>query len=145
MLITARSLDDLNLVAEHVLGHFDEGYRLLLLRGAMGVGKTTFVKALCQLAGVMDPVTSPTFSLVQEYHSPSYGPIYHMDFYRLNSAEELLTIGLEEYLDSGNICLIEWPEAGRPYYNMPYIDVEVSADTHNNRNFKITLHDQVDA
>ena len=113
MLMTARSLDDLNLVAEAVLQHFDAGYRLLLLRGEMGAGKTTFVKALCQLAGVMDPVTSPTFSLVQEYRSPSYGPIYHMDFYRLASPRELSNIGLEEYLDSGNICLIEWPEAGR--------------------------------
>ena len=144
MLIKARSLDELNLVAEVLIELFEKEYRVVLLRGEMGAGKTTLVKALCQLMGVMDPVTSPTFSLVQEYRSPSYGQIYHMDFYRLHSADDLTQIGLEEYLDSGNICLIEWPDIAKSYFDIPYIDVEVSVDPNNIRNFKLIVHDEVD-
>jgi tRNA threonylcarbamoyladenosine biosynthesis protein TsaE len=144
MLIKARSLDELNLPAEALIEMFENDYRVVLLRGDMGSGKTTFVKALCQLMGVMEPVTSPTFSLIQEYKSPSYGLIYHMDFYRLRNEGEIIQLGLEEYLDSGQICLIEWPDIAKSYFNIPYIDVEVSADPHNIRNFKIIVHDQVD-
>ena len=144
MLIKARALDELNLVAEVLIELFEKEYRVVLLRGEMGAGKTTLVKALCQLMGVMDPVTSPTFSLVQEYRSPSYGQIYHMDFYRLHSADDLTQIGLEEYLDSGNICLIEWPDIAKSYFDIPYIDVEVSVDPNNIRNFKLIVHDEVD-
>lgn len=144
MLIKARSLDELNLVAEALIELFEKEYRVVLLRGEMGAGKTTLVKVLCQLMGVMEPVTSPTFSLVQEYRSPSYGQLYHMDFYRLHSADDLTQIGLEEYLDSGNICLIEWPDIAKSYFDIPYIDVEVSVDPNNIRNFKLIVHDEVD-
>ena len=144
MLIKVRSLDELNLVAEALINLFNQDYRIVLLKGEMGAGKTTLVKALCQQMGVMDPVTSPTFSLVQEYRSPSFGQLYHMDFYRLNKPDELIQVGVEEYIESGNICLVEWPDIAKTYFNIPYIDVEVSVEPDNIRNFKITVHDQVD-
>lgn len=137
-------MDELNLVAEALIDLFEKDFRIVLLKGEMGAGKTTLVKALCQQMGVMEPVTSPTFSLVQEYRSPSYGQIYHMDFYRLRNVDELIQIGVEEYLDSGSICLIEWPDIAKSYFNIPYIDVEVSVDPNNIRNFKLIIHDQVD-
>lgn len=145
MLIRVRSLDSLDEVAEEVISLFDKDYLVVLLKGELGSGKTTFVKALCQLLGVMDPVSSPTFSLVQEYYSPSRGTLYHMDLYRLEKEVDLEQIGFSEYLDSGNICLIEWPDLGNAYYTMPHVEVDISVESGNIRNFKITTHDAVDA
>ncbi|HUR30687.1 MAG TPA: tRNA (adenosine(37)-N6)-threonylcarbamoyltransferase complex ATPase subunit type 1 TsaE, partial [Saprospiraceae bacterium] len=128
-----------------LISHFEKGYKVVLLNGDLGSGKTTMVKALCQLVGVMDPVSSPTFSLVQEYHSPSLGNIYHMDLYRLKSSGELEQIGFTEYLESGNVCLIEWPALGKSSYSMPYVEVDIQVEKDNIRNFKINTHDEVDA
>ena len=145
MIISVCSLDDLNQVSESLISLFDEGYTVVLLKGELGSGKTTFVKALCQELGVMDPVSSPTFSLVQEYRSPSRGLLYHMDLYRLKSQAELQQIGFAEYLDSGNICLIEWPELGLSYYTMAFVEMDIRIESPNSRNFKINTHDAVDA
>ena len=145
MLIRVHSLDELEAVTEHLISLFDEGYNVVLLEGDLGSGKTTLVKALCQSIGVMEPVSSPTFSLVQEYQSPSKGVIYHMDLYRLEIPQDLEQIGFDEYLESGNLCLIEWPDLGKSYYSMPHIRVEIRMDTDNIRNFKITTHDEMDA
>ena len=79
--------------------------------GHMGAGKTTFIKALCEVLGVDDEVTSPTFSLVNEYRSATTGElIYHFDFYRIEKEEEVYDMGYEDYFYSGALCLIEWPE-----------------------------------
>jgi tRNA threonylcarbamoyladenosine biosynthesis protein TsaE len=82
---------------------------IAVFRGNMGVGKTTFIKAVCQALGVQDEVSSPTFSLVQEYAAPGKKPIYHFDFYRILDEHEVLDMGIHDYLDTG-ICLMEWPE-----------------------------------
>ena len=79
--------------------------------GPMGVGKTTFIKAICEELGVEDVINSPTFAIINEYRSDTTGElIYHFDFYRINRAAEALDIGFYDYMDSGNLCLIEWPE-----------------------------------
>jgi tRNA threonylcarbamoyladenosine biosynthesis protein TsaE len=77
--------------------------------GDMGAGKTTLIKALCRSFGVTDEVSSPTFSLVNEYLTGDGKRIYHFDLYRVEDIEEVLDIGIEEYLESGSLCLIEWP------------------------------------
>ena len=82
--------------------------------GKMGVGKTTLIKELCKQLNVTDVVNSPTFSLVNEYHTKDGGTIYHFDFYRINKLEEVYDFGYEEYFYSGNLCLIEWPELIEP-------------------------------
>ena len=84
--------------------------RLVALYAPMGAGKTTFTAALCRVLGVEDPVCSPTFTLVNEYRLPDGDCIYHFDFYRLKNEAEALDIGLYDYLDSGSLCLMEWPE-----------------------------------
>ena len=145
MLFTINSLDGLALVVETLASLVEQGYRIILLEGDLGAGKTTLVKALCQEWGVMDPVSSPTFSLVQEYESPGQGTIYHMDFYRLNKPMDLEQIGLDEYLGAGNICLIEWPELGIAYFTMPHVWVSITTEKDNIRNLRITTNDAVDA
>lgn len=87
-----------------------EGRTIFALYGKMGVGKTTFTKALCEELGVQDVINSPTFAIVNEYEDGHGQPIYHFDFYRIKRLVEAYDIGFEEYLDSGNLCLIEWPE-----------------------------------
>lgn len=85
-------------------------FKIIAFYGDMGVGKTSFIKALCKELGVIDTVSSPTFSLVNEYKTRESNSIYHIDFYRINSIEEVYDFGYEEYFFSGNICFIEWPE-----------------------------------
>lgn len=78
--------------------------------GKMGAGKTTFIKAVCEALGVTDVINSPTFAIVNEYLSGAGEPIYHFDFYRIKKEQEVLDIGYEDYVYSGNICFMEWPE-----------------------------------
>ena len=77
--------------------------------GKMGAGKTKIISNICMQLGVKEVITSPTFSLINTYHSTN-GPIYHFDFYRLQNPNEALDIGIEEYLESGNVCFLEWAE-----------------------------------
>lgn len=84
---------------------------LVAFYAPMGAGKTTFTTAICKALGVReDAVSSPTFAIVNEYRAASGEPVYHFDFYRITKEAEALDIGLYEYLDSGSLCLMEWPE-----------------------------------
>jgi tRNA threonylcarbamoyladenosine biosynthesis protein TsaE len=86
------------------------GKALWIFYGEMGAGKTTLIKALCKELGVTDEVSSPTYSLVNEYRTSNGKVVYHFDFYRINSIEEAYDMGYEDYFYSGNTCLIEWPQ-----------------------------------
>ena len=85
--------------------------RLVAFDASMGAGKTTFITALCRCLGVRsDAVSSPTFAIINEYRTAAGEPVFHFDFYRITKLEEALDIGLYDYLDSGALCLMEWPE-----------------------------------
>ncbi len=84
------------------------------LYGGMGVGKTTFVKAVCHALGVEDEVNSPTFAIINEYETADGSPVYHFDFYRVKSLREAMDIGCQDYFYSGHLCFIEWPELVEP-------------------------------
>ncbi len=105
---TAASVEELPAVARWIVERSGPG--VILFKGEMGAGKTTLIKAICRELGVEDEVSSPTYSLVNEYLSEKYGPVYHFDLYRIEDEMEAMDIGIEEYLDSGNFCLLEWPE-----------------------------------
>ncbi len=107
MEFTVQSFNDLEKVAQEIIHH--SKYKIFTLTGNLGAGKTTLVKEFCKILDSNDDVTSPTFSIVNEYLIPS-GKVYHFDLYRINDKEELLNIGFNEYIDSGNYCFIEWPE-----------------------------------
>jgi tRNA threonylcarbamoyladenosine biosynthesis protein TsaE len=83
--------------------------RVFTFSGNLGVGKTAFIKYLCMVLGVKEQVSSPTFALVNEYSGSNKLKIYHFDMYRIKNVQEAYDIGIEEYLDSGNYCFIEWP------------------------------------
>ncbi len=83
--------------------------KIIAFHGEMGAGKTSFIRALCAVKNVKETVSSPTFSLINEYRSPA-GTIYHLDLYRLQDTEEAIRAGVEDCLYSGEICLVEWPE-----------------------------------
>jgi tRNA threonylcarbamoyladenosine biosynthesis protein TsaE len=83
---------------------------LLAFYGAMGSGKTTIIKSLCEILGAVDIATSPTFTLVNEYKTSTGESLYHFDFYRIRKTEEVFDFGIEEYLYSGSYCFMEWPE-----------------------------------
>jgi tRNA threonylcarbamoyladenosine biosynthesis protein TsaE len=86
-------------------------HTVFAFRGKMGVGKTTFIKAICEELGVSDTINSPSFAIINEYESGTTGAtIYHFDFYRINSIQEAVNIGAEDYFNSGSLCFIEWPE-----------------------------------
>lgn len=84
--------------------------RLFAFEGGMGAGKTTFITEICRQLGASDDSGSPTFSIVNEYRAADGAPIYHFDFYRLDSPAEALDMGAEDYFYSGNLCLMEWPD-----------------------------------
>ncbi|MDR1861208.1 MAG: tRNA (adenosine(37)-N6)-threonylcarbamoyltransferase complex ATPase subunit type 1 TsaE [Bacteroidales bacterium] len=102
--------------------------RLFAFYGKMGAGKTTFIKALCSELGVTDPVTSPTFALINEYRATE-GTVAHFDFYRLKNLTEAMDIGTDEYFSSGNYCFMEWPELIESLLPDRFVKVELSTDT----------------
>lgn len=118
-------LEELEEVAAKVLD-VGRNETVWLLNGAMGAGKTTFVKALGKVMGVMNNVQSPTFSIVNEYITMEGETIYHFDCYRLKNTAEAYDIGLEEYLDSGYICLIEWPDRIEELLPNSYVEIHIS-------------------
>jgi len=87
-----------------------ENHRVFAFFGEMGAGKTTFIQALCRKLDVIEVVNSPTFTIVNEYHTENSNSIYHFDFFRIKKIEEVYDFGYEDYLYSGNYCFIEWPE-----------------------------------
>lgn len=104
-----KELEDWNHLCTLVLRNFSDK-KIFLLIGELGAGKTTFVQAMGKIWGVKEHITSPTFSIMHEYHTQNHSIIYHFDLYRINSTDELKDIGIEEFLYTGHYCFIEWPE-----------------------------------
>ena len=119
------SPDELNSVAKQILAVIGES-KIVLFKGEMGAGKTTLIKALCKQLNVADNVSSPTFSIVNEYHAANE-VIYHFDFYRINNLREVYDMGYEEYFFGGHRCFIEWPEKIEGIINFDYTLVQVDA------------------
>ena len=108
---------DLKIISKYLIE--DLSTKVVRIDGPMGAGKTTLISSICKSLGVEEPVSSPTFSLVNTYKSRD-GIIYHFDFYRIQNAHEALDIGLEEYLESGNLCFMEWAEKITPHLPLNY-------------------------
>lgn len=109
MEIVIDSLNDLDKVADALLESLN-GRNVVAFFAPMGAGKTTLISVIMERMGSQDTVTSPTFALVNQYYTESEEPVYHFDFYRINSLAEAFDMGYEEYFYSGDLCLVEWPE-----------------------------------
>lgn len=114
-------------------------HKVFAFYGDMGVGKTTFIKVLCEELGVEETITSPTFAIINEYRRPDDDLIYHFDFYRINKLEEAFDFGYEDYFYSGNLCFIEWPGLVEPI--LPEDAVRVTMLELNNGTREIIIGD----
>ena len=109
MQLKINDISEINNVAKQFVSQIGDA-NVFAFYGAMGAGKTTFIKAVCEGLGVQETITSPTFAIINEYRDNEGNSIYHFDFYRINKLEEAFDFGYEDYFYSGNLCFIEWPE-----------------------------------
>jgi tRNA threonylcarbamoyladenosine biosynthesis protein TsaE len=126
------TLNNLENVAKELLD-FTSNKRVFALHGEMGAGKTTFVKSIGKILGVLDEIQSPTFSIVNEYHTSNNEKVFHFDFHRLEKIEEAYDIGYEHYLSSGNYCFIEWPEKVESLLNFEKADIFIESEFTNRK------------
>jgi tRNA threonylcarbamoyladenosine biosynthesis protein TsaE len=133
------NIEELSKVSDLLLD-WREKSNIVAFYGTMGAGKTTLVKNLCQKLGVSDEVNSPTFALVNEYQTETFDSIFHFDFYRIKSLEEVFDIGYEDYFYGGSLCLLEWPELIDPLMPEHFIKVEITlGDTDTSRKIRCSL------
>ncbi len=134
------TLADLEKVG-HKLMQAVEGITVIVFHGEMGSGKTTFIKAIGKVLGVKDVMSSPTFSIVNEYHRIADKKIFHFDFYRIKNETEAYDIGTEEYFDSGHYCFVEWPEKIPSLLPLKYADVFITINDNTHRTITFSIHD----
>ncbi len=131
MKISVSNLSELDGVAEKILNI--SPHRIFLVYGEMGVGKTTLIKAIGKQLNTIDEVISPTFAIANIYETIDHRSWYHIDLYRLKKPEELMEIGIDEYLNSGNYCFIEWPQLIEPFIEVPAVKITMTLSGKNQR------------
>lgn len=131
------SEEELSKIATQLLENFREP-TVWLFDGQMGAGKTTLIKSICTQLGVKDEMSSPTFSIVNEYVGET--EMYHFDFYRIENPEELVNIGVEEYFFSGKRCFLEWPEVSSSFLPDDYLEISIKLVDDNTRHLIAKLH-----
>ncbi len=133
---TNYSINELNQIAQKIIA--TSNHKILLFNGEMGVGKTTLIKEICSVLGFKETVSSPTFSLVNEYFISDNKIIYHFDFYRIENEEEALDIGIEDYFYSDHWCLIEWSENIKNLVPLNAVTINITVTDNNLRNIQLT-------
>lgn len=136
--ITIKNVDDLDRASREFIGLMGDE-TVYAFKGEMGAGKTTFINALSRALGVQsDDTASPTFAIVNEYRSDTTAElIYHFDLYRIEELEEALDLGIEDYFDSGALCLLEWPERIEPLLPDDTVNVTISINDDDSRTLTI--------
>ena len=129
------SLENLSEIAATLIA--SAKYKTVLFYGEMGVGKTTLIKEICKQLGVLDTISSPTFSLVNEYQTSKEETVFHFDFYRITDEEEALDIGIEEYLYNNDWCLIEWPQNVENLLPLESVEIHLTILENGQRNMQL--------
>ncbi len=132
------TLDEIGEAAKKMLA-LAASNKVIALHGEMGAGKTTFVHALCEGLGVKDAVTSPTFSIINQYQGMAGETIYHIDLYRLKDEEEAIQAGVEDCLYSGNYCFVEWPEKAASLFPETTLHIHIAVTNNDTRKLTINL------
>lgn len=132
------SLNDIDTIAKELMAQTGK-YKVFAFHGDMGAGKTTFINALCRAMEVEDIVSSPTFSIINQYNTKKGQTVYHMDLYRIKDENEAITAGVEDCLYSGNICLVEWPDKAAGILPEDSLHLYISSIADNARKLKINL------
>ena len=135
-ILTIDSIDTIHETARQFIGLIGDR-TVFAFNGKMGAGKTTFIKAICEMMGVKETVNSPTFSIVNEYEAADGRIIYHFDCYRITNTQEALDLGAEDYLYSGNLCFIEWSENMTPLLPDSLVNVDIEEQEDGKREIKI--------
>ena len=112
--------------------------KIFAFYGSMGAGKTTIIKAVCELLGAIDIISSPTFTLVNEYRTSGGESLFHLDFYRIKKLEEVFDFGIEEYLTGDSYCFMEWPELVEEILPAETVRVRISVDEYEQRTLTIS-------
>lgn len=136
--ITINGIEDYPRAAKEFVKHMDKGL-LFAFYGKMGSGKTTLIKSICKELGVEDAVNSPTFAIVNEYGARNGETIYHFDFYRIKSLEEVYNMGYEEYLYGDAYCFMEWPELVEELLPEECIRVDINEESDGRRKVRIAI------
>ena len=134
------SIDELPSVAEKIID-FAGDTTVWLFEGEMGAGKTTLIKSICSAFGVKDLVSSPTFSLVNEYHTNQKEIFYHFDFYRIKNEVEASDIGVDEYFYSGNYCFVEWPSLIPNLIPEDFLTIQIEIISEKERKITLIKHE----
>ncbi|MCR9252220.1 MAG: tRNA (adenosine(37)-N6)-threonylcarbamoyltransferase complex ATPase subunit type 1 TsaE [bacterium] len=140
MEIEVNDLSELPEAAKTLIDQYSDRYKVWLFYGEMGAGKTTFIKELCHHANVVDNISSPTFSIVNEYWTESEDVVYHFDFYRIESEREAIDIGLDEYFYSEDLCFVEWPERIPSLIPDEYLEINIKLGDNNQRILSVRPH-----
>ncbi len=134
--VTLAELDD---VARELMQSLDK-FPVIIFHGEMGAGKTTLIKAMGKALGVTETISSPTFSIVNEYQTKSAKKIFHFDFYRIKKETEAYDIGVEEYFDSGHYCFVEWPEKIPSLLPAAVAEVFITSTDDTHRTIAFSVH-----
>lgn len=135
LIFTLEDIED----AAKTFVHSIKGRMVIAFHGEMGAGKTTFVQAICKILKVKNTVSSPTFSIINEYVFTEGNVLYHLDLYRLKNIGEAIEAGVEECLNSGNLCFVEWPENAPALFPPETVHCYLKRLTHKQRKLQINL------
>jgi tRNA threonylcarbamoyladenosine biosynthesis protein TsaE len=137
MKILIKDKRQLTTVAKKLLKHAGDS-KIFAFYGSLGAGKTTIIKAICEVLGAIDTVSSPTFTLVNEYLTSKGKTLYHTDFYRIKKPEEVFDAGIEEYLSGDSYCFIEWPEIVEEILPPERVNVRITVDDNEQRTLLVS-------
>ena len=132
------ALEQIKEAADKILAD-TANYKVFAFQGEMGAGKTTLIHALCEAMGVKDVITSPTFSIINQYKTNDGQTVYHMDLYRIKDKNEAINAGIEDCLYSGNICFVEWPEKAPGIFPDNTLHIKITSVDDNTRKLKFNL------